>query len=320
MKSVSPNTETVPVTELPDDVRIPLHSLQADLEYLIGRVIAESSCGPMVVKSMRDRLNQIEAYLLSSADGKQADLASFVPITGPGVDALENRKEQDNGPSEEQINSDLRSYLTKQDGKQAGEATLTGKVHTLKTWPDFFNDVLAGRKPFEWRIADRPFEVGDTLVLQEWVPERENLTCKEGRYTGREIRKTISYLFRPFATNKATVIMGLAAPPAPQAAMREALEWLRKIADLVDAEDACEPLDDAIAYAQAAIAALSAQSAVPSEGNQPVIAESSLPALRDAIIAHTRGSDMFWIGEILLNELKKETGFDGSPQNKLGQP
>jgi hypothetical protein len=94
----------------------------------------------------------------------------------------------------------------------------TGKVHTLKTWPVFFNDVLIGRKPFEWRIADRPFEVGDTLVLQEWIPERENLTCKEGRYTGREIRKTVSYLFRPFATNMATVIMALTTPPSPEPA------------------------------------------------------------------------------------------------------
>lgn len=35
-----------------------------------------------------------------------------------------------------------------------------------------------------------------------------------------------------------------------------------------------------------------------------------LTALREAIILHTRG-DLFWIGEILLNELEKETGFNG---------
>lgn len=66
MKNGSSNIGTVPVIELPDSVRIPLHSLQADLGYLIGRVIADSSCGPMIIQSMRERLDQIEAYVRSS--------------------------------------------------------------------------------------------------------------------------------------------------------------------------------------------------------------------------------------------------------------
>lgn len=37
----------------------------------------------------------------------------------------------------------------------------------------------------------------------------------------------------------------------------------------------------------------------------------ALAVLRRAIIDNTRG-DLFWIGEILLTELKKETGFDGA--------
>ena len=61
MKNDLSNTETAPVTELPESVRIPLHSLWADSEYLIGRVIADGSCGPMVVTSMRNRLDQIES-------------------------------------------------------------------------------------------------------------------------------------------------------------------------------------------------------------------------------------------------------------------
>lgn len=35
-----------------------------------------------------------------------------------------------------------------------------------------------------------------------------------------------------------------------------------------------------------------------------------LGRLRQAIIDNTKG-DLFWIGEILLNELEKETGFKG---------
>jgi len=36
-----------------------------------------------------------------------------------------------------------------------------------------------------------------------------------------------------------------------------------------------------------------------------------LPALRQAIIDHTKADDMFWLGEILLNELEKQTGYKG---------
>ena len=69
MKNDLSNTETAPVTELPESVRIPLNSLWADSEYLIGRVIADGSCGPMVVKSMRDRLDQIETGVRDPVSG-----------------------------------------------------------------------------------------------------------------------------------------------------------------------------------------------------------------------------------------------------------
>lgn len=88
---------------------------------------------------------------------------------------------------------------------------LTGTVHKLKTWPEYFNEVLSGRKPFEWRVDDRDFKIGDTLVLQEYIPHPEN-PGREGEYTGREITKTVSYIFSPWATNKRTVVMGLALP------------------------------------------------------------------------------------------------------------
>lgn len=40
---------------------------------------------------------------------------------------------------------------------------------------------------------------------------------------------------------------------------------------------------------------------------------AALSVLRQAIIDNTHG-DLFWIGEILLNELKKETGFPASAE------
>lgn len=98
----------------------------------------------------------------------------------------------------------------------------TGTIHKLKTWPEYFNEVLSGRKPFEWRIDDRDFKLGDTLVLQEYIPNPEN-PGREGKYTGREITKNVSYIFSPWATNKRTVIMGLAAPALTAGTEREVI-------------------------------------------------------------------------------------------------
>lgn len=59
----------------------------------------------------------------------------------------------------------------------------------LKTWPEFFEAVASGNKTFEVRRDDRYFRVGDVLVLREYEP-----TIK--RYTGREIRRTVTYKLR----------------------------------------------------------------------------------------------------------------------------
>lgn len=52
-------------TPLSDDVRIPLHELQADVDYLIGRVVADGSCGAMIATSIKTKLAAIEAALTS---------------------------------------------------------------------------------------------------------------------------------------------------------------------------------------------------------------------------------------------------------------
>lgn len=43
---------------------------------------------------------------------------------------------------------------------------------------------------------------------------------------------------------------------------------------------------------------------------QRALDANALGRLRQAIVDNTKG-DLFWIGEILLNELEKETGFKG---------
>jgi hypothetical protein len=62
-------------------------------------------------------------------------------------------------------------------------------IHELKTWPEPFAALLEGRKMFEIRKADRPFDVGDALDLREWNPDGSG-------YTGRETVAVVTYIVR----------------------------------------------------------------------------------------------------------------------------
>lgn len=57
-----------PMAELPDDLRVPLHSLQADIKYLFGRVAVDGSVASAMAESVLERLSQIEtaAYRLAN--------------------------------------------------------------------------------------------------------------------------------------------------------------------------------------------------------------------------------------------------------------
>lgn len=58
------------------------------------------------------------------------------------------------------------------------------RTHELKTLPEYFIAVAAGRKTFEIRKNDRDFKVGDKVILKEW----------NGIYTGQEIEAFIIYM------------------------------------------------------------------------------------------------------------------------------
>ena len=62
-------------------------------------------------------------------------------------------------------------------------------THELKTWPIYFRETTKGTKTFEVRRDDRPFAVGDTLLLREW---------DEGPkvYTGRRYLLRVTYILR----------------------------------------------------------------------------------------------------------------------------
>ena len=91
----------------------------------------------------------------------------------------------------------------------SGALNRESQIHALKTWPAFYEAVAGGRKPFEARKADRDFEVGDTLRLEEWSP-----TLRE--YTGRSCLRLVTYILRGpcFGVEAGWVVLGLALPNA----------------------------------------------------------------------------------------------------------
>lgn len=76
------------------------------------------------------------------------------------------------------------------------------QVHELKCAREFFDAVESGEKPFEIRIDDRPFKVGDTLHLRE-----VDLLL---HYTGRETHKRITFCLRGWGITHNHVGLGLA--------------------------------------------------------------------------------------------------------------
>lgn len=95
------------------------------------------------------------------------------------------------------------------------------KVHYLKTWPEFYDAILKGEKPFEIRRNDRDFRVGDFLVLQEFDSGRdpecprhqylladESCSCSAGCHTGRQCAVIVTYL-TDWDQKPGTVVMGI---------------------------------------------------------------------------------------------------------------
>ena len=79
-------------------------------------------------------------------------------------------------------------------------------VHKLKVWSEFMDDLINGNKTFEIRLNDRNFQVGDTLLLQEY--DNENKV-----YLSRSLIVKVTYMLNDSkfdAIKKGFVVMGFA--------------------------------------------------------------------------------------------------------------
>lgn len=84
-------------------------------------------------------------------------------------------------------------------------------THSLKTWPEYFNEVVIGNKTFEIRKYDRDFKVGDHLLLKEYDPFSEDIDFGfTPGYSGRTVLCKVTYILKNYSAVKAGyVVMGI---------------------------------------------------------------------------------------------------------------
>lgn len=64
------------------------------------------------------------------------------------------------------------------------------QIHELKILPQYFNEVVSGNKQFELRQDNRDYQIGDMLLLKEYLADKDE-------YTGRESNLyKITYILR----------------------------------------------------------------------------------------------------------------------------
>ena len=78
-------------------------------------------------------------------------------------------------------------------------------IHDLKILPSFYEDVIQHRKTFEVRKNDRPYAVGDFLILREYTPDKG--------YSGRAVQAPVIYVLNDLRYCKRNfVIIGIGTP------------------------------------------------------------------------------------------------------------
>lgn len=82
-------------------------------------------------------------------------------------------------------------------------------VHEVKCWPNYFDAIESGEKPFDVRRDDRGYQKGDTLFLRRYDPAK---LIESDKYTGSEMNKEITYVLTggQFGIEPGYVVLGLA--------------------------------------------------------------------------------------------------------------
>lgn len=85
--------------------------------------------------------------------------------------------------------------------------------HYLKTWPNYWDAVDRGDKPFEVRRDDRGFQRGDILVLEKWDPRTGHYLYAPLAEGGQKqiLRRRITYVMSggQLGVESGYVILGL---------------------------------------------------------------------------------------------------------------
>jgi hypothetical protein len=125
--------------------------------------------------------------------------------------------------------SGMCNHIDTRTGKLGGlfhpRCARRAQTHKLKTDPKVFKDVEAGLKPFDIRLNDRNYAVGDTLVLMR-TKHSHNQMVKDGWpliYTGEQLERKVTYMLEGpcYGLKKGWVIMTLEAIPEKKTAKKK---------------------------------------------------------------------------------------------------
>lgn len=101
------------------------------------------------------------------------------------------------------------------------------KTHTLKIWPQYFQEVTFGLKTAQLRRNDRNFKVGDILILREWCPERKVYLGHETRVKVTDLIEKCEGLQRGFCILSIKLIPGQLTVWRPEIVGRKILARAR---------------------------------------------------------------------------------------------
>lgn len=117
-----------------------------------------------------------------------------------------------------------------------------GQCHHIKCWPGVFEEMRAGRKVAEYRLNDRDYKAGDTLLIREWCPDTK-------AYTHREISRLITHvLSEGFGMPNGYAMLSLSASPA-SGEVERLREALKPFAEEAASFDGTNYSDHEAAYA-----------------------------------------------------------------------